>query len=182
MKNFIIFALGFVTGAAVVWNYRSIEEKTDENVSEPSTEEVKPENTEENKEESKETVEAEKIIESNGYRDYSKSSKKAEEKTVDTERPYVIPPDEFDELDEYEATTLIYYQGDQTLTCDDEVINNVDEVVGRDSLKHFGEYEEDSVYVRNDRLKCDYEILLDRSTYRELLKDKPYLRGGANDR
>ena len=42
--------------------------------------------------------------------------------------------------------------------CD--VIEDIDRVVGKDSLTHFGEYEDDSVYVRNDRLKCEYEILL----------------------
>ena len=40
-----------------------------------------------------------------------------------------------------------------------------DDVVGMESLTHFGEYEDDSVFVRNDRLKCDYEILMDERTY-----------------
>ena len=50
-----------------------------------------------------------------------------------------------------------------------------EESVGKESLTHFGEYEDDSVFVRNDNLKADYEILADKRTYAELLKEKPYL-------
>ena len=39
------------------------------------------------------------------------------------------------------------------------VEGGVDAVVGEDSLNHFGEFEEDSVYVRNENIECDYEIL-----------------------
>ena len=50
------------------------------------------------------------------------------------------------------------------------------ETIGKDSLTHFGEYEDDSVFVRNDRLKADYEILMDQRTYAEVLQEKPYLK------
>lgn len=90
--------------------------------------------------------------------------------------PYVISPDEFGEVDGYENISLTYYS-DGVLADDNyEVIENVDEIVGSESLNHFGEYEEDSVFVRNDTLKCDYEILLDQRPYSEVLKARPYLR------
>ena len=57
-----------------------------------------------------------------------------------------------------------------------ERIKDVDSVVGAESLTHFGEYEDDSVFVRNDRLKCDYEILMDTRTYSEILKERPHQR------
>ena len=38
-------------------------------------------------------------------------------------------------------------------------------IVGDDFKKHFGEYEDDCVYVRNDNLDIDYEILLQGVTY-----------------
>ena len=53
---------------------------------------------------------------------------------------------------------------DDEKMADDEV----DEVVGADYAEHFGEYEDDSVFIRNDKLKCDYEILLDQRKYSEL--------------
>ena len=43
--------------------------------------------------------------------------------------------------------------------------DEIEECVGLDSLTHFGEYEEDSVFVRNDNLKIDYEILRDEDDY-----------------
>ena len=48
---------------------------------------------------------------------------------------------------------------------DDEEVDDVDEIVGEESLNHIGDYEEDVVHVRNDRLKCDYEILRDDRVY-----------------
>lgn len=85
----------------------------------------------------------------------------------------VISPDEFGEMDEYEQISLTYY-ADGVLTDDnDAVIDDVDSTVGKDALDHFGEYEDDSVYVRNDVLKCDFEILLDQRDYSEVEKEKP---------
>ena len=64
------------------------------------------------------------------------------------------------------AISLTYYSGNGVLVDDnEEQVDNVEELVGEGSLKHFGEYEDDSVYVRNDERKCDYEILLDESNY-----------------
>lgn len=86
------------------------------------------------------------------------------EEDYDMNRPYVIPPDEFGEC-EYDTVTLTYYP-DGVLTDElDEIIYDVDGVVGEESLKHFGEFEDDSVCVRNDRDKTDYEILLDPRNY-----------------
>lgn len=88
--------------------------------------------------------------------------------------PYVISPEEFDEHEDYETISLTYY-ADQVLADDnDQVIRNVDDLVGYESLTHFGEYEDDSVFVRNDRLKCDFEILLDQRRYAEVLDKNPY--------
>ena len=83
------------------------------------------------------------------------------------ERPYVIEPEEFDTLG-YKTVSLNYYD-DGVLTYEnDDIIENVDELVGRDSLSHFGEYESDAVYVRNDTLKTDFEILADTRRYEDI--------------
>jgi hypothetical protein len=86
-------------------------------------------------------------------------------KSVDEGTIFVIEPEEFGEIDDYETISLTYYS-DGVLTDDDNgVIENVDEVVGEESLGHFGEYEDDSVFVRNTKRKCDYEILMDYREY-----------------
>jgi hypothetical protein len=79
--------------------------------------------------------------------------------------PYVIPPEQYGERDGYDVESLNYY-ADGVLTDDwDNVIEDVEGVVGKESLEHFGEYEDDSVFVRNERLKTDYEILRDNRTF-----------------
>lgn len=113
------------------------------------------------------------------YTDYStnKTAGIKQEKAADIEHedtPYVITPEEFGELDGYDEISLTYYS-DQVLTDENnELVEDVDRVVGFESLNHFGEYEDDSVYVRNDRLKCDYEILMDCRKFTDVLKNLPH--------
>ena len=91
---------------------------------------------------------------------------------ADEPEPYVISPEEFgDNVDDYELVSLNYYE-DGVLADDwDEPIEDIDKVVGKDSLTHFGEYEDDSVYVRNDRLKCEYEILMRVGKFADKIKN-----------
>ena len=113
------------------------------------------------------------IIQKEGYTDYSRSveEKKGEECV---EKPYVISPEEFGEFEEYEKISLTYYADEVLADENDEEVDDVDEIVGEESLNHFGEYEDDSVFVRNDRLKCDYEILLDQRNYSDVAKTRPH--------
>ena len=113
------------------------------------------------------------VVENNGYYKYS-DSEKEELRHVTEKKPYVIPPEEFGEIEEYSRCSLTYY-ADKVLADElDELVENIEDTIGFESLTHFGEYEEDSVFVRNDRLGCDYEILLDTRTYIDVLKAKPY--------
>lgn len=100
--------------------------------------------------------------------DYTKYSAPKEEPT-NVERPYVIPPEEFGELDGYETISLTYYADDYLTDDMDELVDDVEDVVGYDSLEHFGEYEDDSVFVRNDAKRCDYEILRVEKNYRDVV-------------
>ena len=113
-----------------------------------------------------------------GYVDYSnkedepvKKTEKIEEKEeVDNvERPYVIEPRYFDEYDDYSTINLTLY-ADGVLVDDssNEPVEDVDETVGLDNLDHIGDYEEDAVHIRNDKLRCDYEILCDTKKYSEI--------------
>lgn len=92
--------------------------------------------------------------------------------------PYVIPPESFDELEGYDTCGLTYYSDGVLVDDNDDTIEDLVGVTGfttTDELEsHFGEYEDDSIFVRNDRLKCDLEILFDRRTYAEVLAKEPY--------
>lgn len=92
-------------------------------------------------------------------------------------RPEVVSPEEFSEyVDEgYEVTTLNFYS-DGVLA--DERLNSIDgeeldRLIGVQSLTRFGEYEDDSVYVVNHELNTVYEILLDNSRYDDIKADEP---------
>lgn len=114
-----------------------------------------------------------------GYTDYSRRTEepekeaKEDEEVDDMDRPHVIEPEEFGECD-YEEVSLTYY-ADGVLTDEqDNPIEDVDGMVGEDYAEHFGEYEDDSVFVRNDRLQTDFEILADQRNYSDLDKNKSY--------
>ena len=101
------------------------------------------------------------IIEANEY-----SSE--EEKKEDTKiAPYIITPEEFywDE-DEYITISLMCYADGVLADDNDNVIEIPEALIGnKDFLTHFGEYEEDSVYVRNPEMKTQFEILRSERNY-----------------
>lgn len=97
----------------------------------------------------------------------------------DDKQPYVISLEEYEaeemvEMDdgrEYpvrarDKITLTYYEKDDTLVLDQngEVLD-IEETVGNDALNRFGEYEKDTVYVRNDNLGADYEVVREHGSY-----------------
>ena len=84
---------------------------------------------------------------------------------------YVISPDEFAILDDYKIVGLTYF-ADKKLVDDSGNIVDIDSTVGLGSLSSFGEYADDAVYVRNDVLQTDYEILLDAREYLEVYPNK----------
>lgn len=93
--------------------------------------------------------------------------KKESSEDMRREKPYVISPDDFGERD-YKIVSLTYY-ADKVLADDaDMIVEDVEDIVGLNSLDSFGEYEDDSVFVRNESLETDYEILLDMRNYSDI--------------
>ena len=170
VKNFIIFAVGAAIGSAVTWNIAKARHKADleevrtyyrEKYNKPEDGESDTERVMKNLEETKKVI--------SEYRAYAKQYESNEEDEEEME-PYVITPDEFSDS-EYETVSLTYY-ADGILTDDNDVIiEDIESCVGSESLDHFGEYEEDSVFVRNDEKEIDYEILRDLRKYRDVYGD-----------
>lgn len=127
-----------------------------------------------------------KVKKRDGYTRYGDASKPEstddeyeEEAHGGDERPYVIPPDQFGEIDNYSQIELtMFSDGVVVDTNTGRAIEDVDDTIGSESLNTFGVYEEDSVYVRNDLAGCDYEILADERTYQEFIDTQPRSRGG----
>lgn len=101
------------------------------------------------------------------------SNQNSEEEDIMKDRdPYVIPPEEFGEFEDYEKISLTYYADGVLADDGDEIVDDVEDMVG-DALWHFGEYEDDSVFVRCDERKCDYEILLDQRNFSDVVSGNP---------
>lgn len=81
--------------------------------------------------------------------------------------PYVISPEEYGDMPGYDTESWAYYADGIVANDDYEIMDDLENIIG-DGLMHFGEYEDDSVCVRNENLKCDYEILKHDKTFEEI--------------
>lgn len=187
--GFLIFVAGAAIGSAATWyytkdKYARIAQEEIDSVKEKFSSMKKKENPEKPKaeepEESMSVADYAKQLSKKGYTMYSNADilDEEEEKVEVTEIPFVIPPEEFGNLETegYSKICLTYYSDGVLTDEDDEIVEDVDAWVGKDSLDHFGEYDDDVVYVRNHRLKVDYEIILSQLSYEDILEEKPYLR------
>ena len=117
-----------------------------------------------------------KIIDSNGYRNYSNTAIETDKKggTADMElkQPYVITPEQYEDNVDYTKVSLTWYS-DEVLEDDWGNVLDPDDVIGSDALKTFGQYEKDSVFVRDDDEQIDYEVLLDTRSYKETYGHDP---------
>ena len=199
MKNLLCFVAGATIGSFVTWKliekkYKDLADEEIESVIE-TFKNRKPRIT---KDEVKETVEkvinkwkepketVEDIVTAEGYSIENEEEIDEDDESnytvnvdngIDVVTPYVITPEQFGEYNEYGTKTLTYY-ADNVLT--DEIDNPItsDEMVtmiGPDALDHFGEYEDDSVYIRDETNEMDYEILKSEKMFSEIPK-----RGRAN--
>ena len=83
------------------------------------------------------------------------------EKTVeerDASEPRIVDESEFGEMDDYSVVCLTYFK---------------DGTVGRDALDAMERgVRGDLIFVRNDRLACDFEVAADVRRYRDVLEDR----------
>lgn len=182
LSKAFIFTLGAAVGSLVTWKlvktkYEQIANEDIADVKEyyaakygensKETDEPEAEEDEED-EEDEEFDDYEAELKTNGYTSAATEGVKAVAK-----QPYVIAPEDFGDCG-YDMETLYYY-ADGVLTDDQgNQIEDVDNVVGKSSLNHFGEYEDDSVHVRNERYKTDYEILRDEEKYSDVINKNPH--------
>lgn len=189
LKNLFIFAVGAAAGAVATWKllndkyeklyHEEVEAYKEYHKEKSEKAEPEPKSEPEQKKEAPKTDTSDPLmdklrdtVERAGYTDYSttKAKNKSEEKDI---RPYVIRPEELGDQIGYDVIELTYY-ADGVVAEEDDIMDDVDEVIGIDSLGHFGQFEEDAVCVRNDRLKCDYQIILDERTYSDVIDKEPH--------
>ena len=135
-----------------------------------------------------ELEEAKEIIKDKGYINYTKydesnkatewtphpdvDNKNNKEEQVDENEIYIIDPEEYGgENGEYDTASLTYFK-------DGVLADEVDEIVpyniigGEENLQPFKDYPDcNAVYVRDDNIMVDYEILRDPYQYDEYKMD-----------
>ena len=76
-----------------------------------------------------------------------------------------ITIDDFGEIPTFSKTTLIYKpNGELIEESSGELVENWADTVGHSWLQHFVNGTADEIYIRNSRLKIDYEVIRDRDT------------------
>lgn len=87
------------------------------------------------------------------------------------EHAFVISRQEYDETEgRHDKVTLYYYVVDDILVgSDEQIVDDVEYVVGNDALTSFGRDSGDRniVFVRNDRISTDFEVIRDPRSYSE---------------
>lgn len=181
VAGFIIFAVGAAIGSIVTWKlvktkYERIAKEEIDSVKEvfskkkdtaPTPVEPEKEELEEEPEQPK-TYDYTEVLSKYGYRK-DKEEEDEEKGEQMKEGPYVISPDEFGE-NGYTLESFTYYADDVLTDEFDEIIYDLENTVGEDFASHFGEYEEDSVFIRNDELETDFEILRDLRNYSDVVQ------------
>ena len=156
--NLFTFAAGAFIGSAVTYYFVK---KKYEQISQDEIQSVKQSYDKYYSElEEREKLANDIVIEKNEY-------------NTDTVVPniYTLSPDEFGENDDWKIVGLTYFS-DKKLVDDYGNLVDIDSTVGANSLTLFGEYADDAVYVRNEDLKTDYEVLLDAREYLEVYPNK----------
>lgn len=116
------------------------------------------------------TMEEDALLHKNIFEDHGPSDEDDLDRSKrTTDKPFIISKEEFEDGDlEYGQNTLTYYQGDAVLT-DEHDKPILDITVVLESNLRFGNASGDKniVYIRNDRLEVDFEVVQDLGYYTE---------------
>ena len=112
----------------------------------------------------KEEKQMEKIIQDKGY-----VNQKEEEVSNTYDIPYVINEEDYGSEDDYDTEVLTYFADKVLVDEVDEIIEDMDTVVGLGNLSIFEEFEgAKTIYVRNEIYKTDFMICKDDWNYSDL--------------
>lgn len=187
LSNVVMFAVGAAIGSAVTWKfvktkYEQIAQEEIDSVKEIYSKRAESEEqleklenglkkTIDNMQKQIDAYEHADVVRNAGYTNYAIT----ERKVIDVDRPYVIDQDEYDTLDDYESEELLYYSDKVLADYYGNIVDDVDDMVGLDNLKILIEDDDvDSVYIRNDARRFDYEVLFDLRSYSEAYPSGPH--------
>lgn len=177
MKNILSFICGGAIGAAVTWkildeHYKNIANEEIESVIErfnKRKEEI--ENKDKNNDEyhtilknaeymTNDDIQPETTSNETTDDNNERKNKKGKNKK---DQIYVIDIDDFGAIDEYATKTWMQYADGVLADEFDNVVETPSMFLG-EALTSMND-EDDSIYVRNDILKCDYEVIKSEKSY-----------------
>lgn len=185
LSNVLIFAVGAAVGSAVTYyfvktKYEQIAQDEIDSVKAEFAKHVYvgPQDSDEAESEKYDisveepvdglTQEYAGIVKKLGYHNYSDvepvNVKVDNDISEESTAARVITPEEFGEED-YKLVELTYWADGVLTDKQNKRIQDVDGLIGKGSLKRFGEYEPDALHVRNDEKKIDFEIMRDLKRY-----------------
>ena len=188
IRDILLFSSGAAIGAALSMHYwqkkyaAKLEETVESQLNDILADmEKKNKEAEEKKQEEARIAKKEKVSynqmtkiykgeentgEEDSREDVTASYEHPEDSDELAEYPYQISEDEFNEKNGYEKESLYYYAGDGSLVNDmDALIEDVDAEVmlGREYLDWLNNT--DAIYIRNEKLQTDYEVIWNSSSY-----------------
>lgn len=83
--------------------------------------------------------------------------------------------EEQDNGEKYDGIELLWFKDDRLATDAEMELLDVATTIGWDAIAQFDKTGLSTIYVRNHRLKVDYEVFKYDGTYEELLAERPHL-------
>lgn len=177
IKDALVFLAGVAIGGIASWKYLNVKyEKRYEQEIKESKERFK----------SYLLKDVEPIIEK-----YNKEEEQKAEAIISTPQPvkkvnynakssgkahhYAIDPNDFGELESegYSSVSYTHYSDNVLLDEMNDPVTDIDDFVGSDYKSHLGEYEDDSVCIRNEKYKMDIQIIFDSRRYADVARTMP---------
>ena len=175
VKGLLIFAAGALAGA---FAGARIAKKHYEELAQEEIEEVRayyknkekeetnaieePEKIEEKSIEVEEKKEYDTIIKHGNYMTMEEDKENEDDELYSSDdEPYIIDPSEFGNYGHYATQTCTYFADGVLVDDVDEVIEDPETLVGNYHVDIFRDFDATSVYVRNDWMKMDFEIIRD---------------------
>lgn len=170
-KNVLVFGFGLIVGAIIgALGMREYTIKTMIEVEKEILEELDSDTCKRQNERLIKKYSPSEIVElqNNKTLDYNRFrpaafSKREDDCEMSIKAPHVITFEQFnEEKGDHDKLSLCYYTEGNTLVLEDgeEEVTDIEDLVG-DALNHFGYGSDDPdvVYVRNEKISIDYEIL-----------------------
>lgn len=173
LKGILIFSVGAAAGSVVTWKilktkYEQIVQEEIDSFKAKMAEKHAPVDSEDSTDLDNDIVGESVLDEYDRLTDKYSNKEGGSDFMEPTSHITILHPNEFAEDEEYETETLVLWSDDILSDDRGNIVEDANDLVGEDFKDHFGDYEEYSIYVRNDKYKCEYEVIQDLREYSDV--------------